>query len=191
MNLSPFLRTATFVALVLALCSWVADNTSGFGPGGKTPTVGHDRALTRSPDLGTSPSGHRLGGFQGLRLSQLSHRLDRSPGLSATPSSPRPGSTPSGAPGSGVSQPSPGFGIGITPQILIPRGRTPLPPEEISEPEDPGITIEDAPEQFAPRVEKPLPFKLAKPRVPYLSELAMDIEQSLIELVRQGHKTGE
>jgi len=170
MNLLPFLRTATFVALVLALCLWVADSTSGFGPGGKTPTVGHDRALTRSPDLGTSPSGHRLG---------------RSPGLSATPSSPRPGNTPSGAPGSGVSQPSPGFGIGITPQILIPRGRTPLPPEEISEPEDPGITIEDAPEQFAPRVEKPLPFKLAKPRVPYLSELAMDIEQSLMELVRR------
>ncbi len=65
------------------------------------------------------------------------------------------------------------------------RMRMPRAPDRFVEPGNPETWIEPPPTRVSRRVEKRPLVKLAKPRVPYLAELAMDMEQSLITLVRR------
>jgi CHAT domain-containing protein/Tfp pilus assembly protein PilF len=98
----------------------------------------------------------------------------------------KPENAPSRPPDFGARRPRPDSGFHPRPQVIIrERFRRRPPPAQFFEPEEPGITIQQPPRKFSRRVEKQPLVKLAKPRVPYLTELAMEIEQSVIELVRR------
>jgi CHAT domain-containing protein len=94
--------------------------------------------------------------------------------------------------GSSSGSRSGGFGIGFGINIF-PR-RVPVTPQEpdVSEPPTQIITSEDddertsqRPRRETARAAQPKPTrKLAKPRVPYLTEIAMDIDTTLVQLVR-------
>ena len=106
------------------------------------------------------------------------------------PGARRPTVTPqgpsSGAPHWDHGQPRPGPGFSIGPQILIPLRRpAPPPDEQVAEPEDEETVEQEPPKKHVRRVKKRPLVKLAKQRVPYLRELAMDIEPSLIAMVRR------
>jgi CHAT domain-containing protein/Tfp pilus assembly protein PilF len=93
---------------------------------------------------------------------------------------------PSVVPGTGGRRPIPGMGIQITPQVPI-RERTRLrqPGVEFYEPEERRTIRRLRSRKFTKPLVGRQTVKLAKQRVPYLNELAMEIERSLMELVKR------
>lgn len=96
-----------------------------------------------------------------------------------------PDSTSSRPPNFDRGRRRPGPSFYIRPQRLIPQYRR-VPPSSVqfSEPEDDEPRVQRPPKKFSRRVEKRPLVKLAKPRVPYLRELAMDIEPDASRLTR-------
>jgi CHAT domain-containing protein len=156
-----FFRSSILAALTLAMCLWFTDTSVGFGPSIPNATV-----RPGSPQrIGPSGSGR----ITPSTVPNLGRRI-----------------APSMAPNWGGGQPGFGFGIYIGPRRPIPERDNVTPPSvQFSEPEGQETRIERPPKRFSRRVQRRPLVKLAKPRVPYLSELAMNIKPCLISLVRQ------
>lgn len=98
----------------------------------------------------------------------------------------KPGTVQGLVPGTGGMRPGPGFGIQPSPQLQIrERPRIRRPAVEFYEPEDQSVVRARRAKKFTKRMARRQPVKLARQRVPYLSELAMEIERPLVDLVKR------